>query len=161
MKKTIFTSLVILTVSLSQNALALTPSQSTGSGLILSGESLKESGPASLLFLPVMASFVGVSVVADSLAILSEIGSSISVSKVEKTNTQTIVYGKTTNIKTNQPVDVKFNVNNAVAEKANIQPGHDVNLKKTPMGTLVTYEDKTLGFAAGTDNKNNLKSESF
>lgn len=129
--------------------------------MYLSGESLKESGPASLLFLPVMASFVGVSVVADSLAILSEIGSSISVHRVEKTTTQTIVYGNTTNIKTNKPVDVKFNVNNTVAEQVNIQPGHDVNLKKTPMGTLVTYEGKTLGFAAGTDNKNNLKSESF
>lgn len=159
MKKII--TAMIAVMSLSQLSYATTLSQSTGSGLHLSGESLKESCPVSLLFLPVMASFIGASVLTDSLAILSEIGNSISVTRVEKTTTQTVVYGKATNIKNNQPTDVKFNVDNAVAEKANIQPGHDVKLKKTPMGTLVTYEDKTLGFAAGTDNKNNLKSESF
>lgn len=133
-------------------------SGNTRAGSELSGESVLLSGPLSIVFVPIVASGVGVSVVADSLVFLGTIGDAISVNKVERNEKTTVLYGTATQTTTKKKVDVKFDVPTKVADKANIQAGNDIKLQKTPMGTLVTYDNKSLGFAAGTENNSNMKS---
>lgn len=158
MKKIISSLLVtsLLSVGLLSNSMA-GMSQNTNDGSTLSGESVLLSGPASIVFVPIMASVVTASVVSDSLVFLGTIGDAISIHKVEKKEKTTVVYGTATQKPKNEKVDLKFEVPNKVADKANLQAGNDIKLQKTPMGTLVTYDNKSLGFAAGTEN-NNMKS---
>lgn len=159
MKKTITSILVagLLTTSLVSTSFAGL-SENTKMGSELSGESVLLSGPFSIVFVPVMASFIAGSAVSDSLVLLGNIGDAISVKKVERQEKTTVVYGTATQKVDKKPVDVKFDVPNKVADKANIQAGNDIKLQKTPMGTLVTYDNKSLGFAAGTETNNNMKS---
>lgn len=133
-------------------------SENTRMGSELSGESLLLSGPFSIVFVPVMASGITASAVSDSLILLGSIGDAISIKKVDRQEKTTVVYGTATEKTTQKPVDVKFAMPNKVADKANIQSGKDIKLQKTPMGTLVTYDNQSLGFAAGTEQKNNMKS---
>lgn len=132
-------------------------SENTKAGSELSGASALLSGPLSIVFMPIMASELTASAVSDSLIFLGTIGEAISVHKIERKETTTVVYGTAVQKTTQQKVDIKFNVPNKVADKAKIQPGNDIKLQKTPMGTLVTYDNQSLGFAAGTEN-NNMKS---
>lgn len=156
MKKIICTTLLVtlLSGSLVSNAIA-GPSGNTSETSMLS---LDISGPFSIVFVPVIVSGIAASAVSESLTLLGEIGNSISVKKVEHQQTNTVVYGTATEKNTQKPVDVKFALPNTVANKANIQEGKDVKLQETPMGTLVTYDNQSLGFAAGTQKQNNMKS---
>ncbi len=159
MKKIICTALFtsLLSVSLVSNTMAGV-SENTRMGSELSGESLLLSGPFSIVFVPVMASGITASAVSDSLILLGSIGDAISIKKVDRQEKTTVVYGTATEKTTQKPVDVKFAMPNKVADKANIQSGKDIKLQQTPMGTLVTYDNQSLGFAAGTEQKNNMKS---
>lgn len=159
MKAIIYTTLcaALLSASLVSNSMAGV-SENTRGGSELSGESILLSGPFSIVFVPVMASGIAASAVSDSLILLGSIGDAISVKKVEKQEKNTVVYCTATEKATQKPVDVKFAVPNNVANKANIQAGKDIKLQQTPMGTLVTYDNQSLGFAAGTEQKNNMKS---
>lgn len=159
MKKIICTALLtsLLSVNLLSNAIAGV-SENTRMGSEISGESLLLSGPFSIVFVPVMASAITASAVSDSLILLGNIGEAISIKKVERQETTTVVYGTAIQKSNQQPVDVKFAVPNKVANKAKIEAGKDIKLQQTPMGTLVTYDNQSLGFAAGTEQKNNMKS---
>lgn len=161
MKNTMRSLLIVSLISLISASVVSTSfaglSEGTKMGSELSGDSVLLSGPFSIVFVPVMASAIAGSAVSDSLVLLGNIGDAISVKKVERQEKTTVVYGTATQKNNQQKVDVKFDVPNKVADKANLQPGKDVQLQKTPMGTLVTYDNKSLGFAAGTEN-NNMKS---
>lgn len=133
-------------------------SENTKSGSELSGTSVLLSGPLSIVFMPIMASGLTASAVSDSLIFLGTIGNAISINKVERKDTTTVVYGTAVQKITQQKVDIKFDVPNKIADKAKMQPNNDIKLQKTPMGTLITYDNKSLGFAAGTENNNNMKS---
>ena len=157
--KKIIQSLIVVGIMSSLSSVSMAGlSGNTGLGSELSGESVLLSGPLSIVFVPMVVSGIGVSVVADSLVFLGTIGDAISVNKVERKEKTTVIYGTATQNTTHKKVDVKFEVPTKVADKANIQAGNDVKLQKTPMGTLVTYDNKSLGFAAGTEANNNMKS---
>lgn len=146
----------LLSVGLLSNSMAGL-SRSSSEGSELSGESVLLSGPFSIVFLPIIASGLTASVVSDSLVFLGTIGDAISINKLEKKEKTTVVYGTATKKSNNEKCELKFEVPNTVADKANLKAGNDIKLQKTPMGTLVTYDNKSLGFAAGTEN-NNMKS---
>lgn len=159
MKKIINALLVTTLLSSTTLSVAMASfSTNTKSGSELSGESVLLSGPFSIVFVPVMASVIGTSVVADSLQFLGAIGDAISVHKVDRNEKTTVVYGTAIQTTTQKKVDVKFDIPTKVADKAQIKSGNDIKLQQTPMGTLVTYDNKSLGFAAGTENNTNMKS---
>lgn len=148
----------VLICVLFSSSLYANDTNGSGNSSKISGESLN-SNAGFLLFAPVLVSVTSVYSVVGSVKVLGDISGSMVVKRVDKGVKKTTVYGDSTELKTNKLMEVKFEVDNKTAVRADFKVGGAVKIHKTTMGALVSYEGKSLGFAPGTYENNNLKSE--